>query len=423
MFIPFAWDMETFTYQASPAEILNPERGFRSFVDLLSKKNLSGYRDSGNTLVYASIRLDDYRASDLPEDLLAKMDAAFRLARAAGVKVVLRFAYNAGPYPNSEPDASKEWVLRHIEQLAPILRKNADGIAWMQAGFIGAWGEWHTSTNGLDNPADKREIYNALITALPADRVVQLRTPKDLRALYPNPLTEEQAFTGSAQARTGHHNDCFLAGEDDWGTYPNPLTRSSDKAYLSEMGRFTPVGGETCNPNPPRSDCATALKEMELLHYTELNQNYHPEVIAGWKKGGCFEEMRRRLGYRITLQSASFRTELPSGSVLPLSIRLENSGFAAPVNPRTLYAVLDGPARYVYPLTADPRRWEPGQHEFSDQIRLPVDAPQGTYRLALWLPDPYPTLRDDPRYAIRFANENTWVEETGLNILGQVIVR
>ena len=36
-------------------------------------------------------------------------------------------------------------------------------IVWMEAGFIGAWGEWHTSTRGLDkDPGAKHEILEAL---------------------------------------------------------------------------------------------------------------------------------------------------------------------------------------------------------------------------------------------------------------------
>lgn len=411
------------SYTPSDEDILNPERGFRSWAELLEDEDFHTYRDlKGNTLIHAYVRLDKYRSCDIPTDLLTDLNAAFGRVREAGIKVVLRFSYNDGPYPDSEPDASKDWVLRHITQVEPVLRENADVIAWLEAGFIGAWGEWHTSTNGLDNPIDRREIYNALIDALPASRMVMLRYPQDIRTLYPNPLTQEQAFTGSPQARTAHHNDCFLASDDDWGTYPDPETIADDKAYLSQIGRFTPIGGETCNPNPPRSSCATALQEMEMLHFTEINEDYHEQVIAGWKMGGCYDDIRIRLGYRLTMLSASFERNLSQGGRLRLTGSLENSGFAAPVNPRPFFAVLDGPARYELPLTADPRRWEAGPIELDEQVNLPDDIIPGTYRLSLWLPDDSASLRSDPRYAIHFANENMWDETGGVNILGEVIV-
>jgi hypothetical protein len=38
------------------------------------------------------------------------------------------------------------------------------------------------------------------------------------------------------------------------------------------------------------------------------------------------------------------------------------------------------------------------------------------------LPDPAETLRADPRYAIRFANEGIWDAAHGWNVLGKVRV-
>jgi hypothetical protein len=411
--------LTTYQYRSNEADILNPERGFRSSINLLNSVDYSQYRNTQKqTLVFSYIRLDDYRASDLPADFLASVDAGFARLRKAGIKVVLRVAYNAG----FDPDASKDWMLRHIAQLGPTFQKNADVIAWMQAGFIGAWGEWHTSTNGLNNPTDERDILNALLNTLPKDRIVQVRSIKDLEAIYPNPLTTTQAFTDSLQARTGHHNDCFLASDTDLGTYGSK-TLATDKSYLSQIAQFTPIGGETCIVNPPRSECASALQEMALLHYTELNETYNADVIAGWKQGGCYEEIRRRLGYRLTLLSAAFETNLVPGRSLHLDVSLQNKGFAAPVNARAIYAVLDGPARYVFPLTADPRRWQPGNASFSAQIPLPKNLAAGTYHLALWLPDASPALRNDPHYAIHFANENMWEDTTGFNILGSVTIQ
>lgn len=106
------------TFAPSDALILNPERGFYATASLVDAPDLSGLRASGVTLVHSYVRLDDYRTSDLPESLLAQVAAGFEQARLAGVKVVLRFAYNFGPYPDSEPDAPQSWVLTHIEQLA-----------------------------------------------------------------------------------------------------------------------------------------------------------------------------------------------------------------------------------------------------------------------------------------------------------------
>lgn len=95
----------TFTY--SEASILNPERGFFTPYELPSPAGFSSLRITGNTLAHINFRLDEYRESDLPKELLDGFQTNFDDMREAGIKSIIRFAYNAGPYPDSEPDASK----------------------------------------------------------------------------------------------------------------------------------------------------------------------------------------------------------------------------------------------------------------------------------------------------------------------------
>lgn len=407
------------TYAATDAPILNPERGFFTPYQLPGKAGFSPVRLTGNTLVHLNIRLDEYRASDIPQTALDGLDVNFNDIRDAGVKAIFRVSYNQGPYPDSEPDASKAWVLRHIEQLAPLFQKHSDVIAWAEAGFVGAWGEWHTSTNGLDNIADKRDILNALLAAIP-NRYLQVRYPANIIELYPNPQD-------ALKARVAHHNDCFLSSATDVGTYErdgeNTITR--DQAYLAELTRFTPMSGESCAPNPPRSECKSAIHEMELLHFSAINEAYHKGILRTWETGGCMEEVVNRLGYRLSLTSADFNEQARPDGLLNLTVTLKNSGFAALMNPRPLFVVLakqDASLPYVTKIELDPRAWQPGDSSFTAQVRLPSDLAEGQYKLALWLPDEAASLQNNPFYAVRFANENTWDEATGYNMLGQVTV-
>jgi hypothetical protein len=425
MFFSFAQEPTTVSYTPTDVNIPNPERGFRFNAEISPESNFATYYEAlGVTLVHSYVRLDDYRETDLPQEFLNDLETGFANMRGSGIKTVLRFSYNFGPYPDSEPDASKEQILRHIEQLTPILQTNADVIAWMQAGFIGAWGEWHTSTNGLDNLKDKQDILFALLEALPKDRMIQVRYPSDIIEMFPEVLTTEQAFDQTIQARVGFHNDCFVSSDTDVGTYEKSgqLTIERDQAYLSELTRFTPVGGETCAPNPPRSDCDMALREMGLLHFTELNQSFHQQVIRGWKRQGCLEDIQNRLGYRLVLKSADIDMKASPGGILNVRVVLENIGFASLINPRDLVIVLYGPEHHQMQLPLDPRLWEPGEHTFSVSLQLPSNLLEGDYSLALWLPDAYESLRDNPRYAVRFANEGVWDKEKGYNLLAYITV-
>lgn len=412
-------DSVSHAYIYSDASLLNPERGFFTPYELPSPAGFSSVRITGNTLVHLNIRLDDWRESDLPEEMLNGLQTNFDDIREAGVKVIIRFAYNQGPYPDSEPDASKSQILKHIQQLTPLLQKNSDVIAWVEAGFIGAWGEWHTSTNGLDNITDKRDILNAILEAIP-NRFVQVRYPANIIEMYPNP-------EDAANAHVAHHNDCFLSSETDVGTYERngENTIERDQKYLAELTLFTPMSGETCAPFPPRSECTNAIHEMELLHFSAINEAYHKGILRSWEEGGCLQEITDRMGYRLSLTSADFNEGVRPGGLLNLTVNLQNTGFASIINERPVYVVLvgrDGIPPYVTKLELDPRTWRPGESTFTASIRLPSDIEEGEYNIALWLPDEAESLQANPLYAVQFANENIWDESTGYNILGKVTV-
>lgn len=56
------------------------------------------------------------------------------------------------------------------------------------------------------------------------------------------------------------------------------------------------MGGETCNFNPPRSNCSTAVSELRYFHYTYLNKGFHAAVLDSWRDGGCMHEIEHQLG-------------------------------------------------------------------------------------------------------------------------------
>ncbi len=284
----------TRSYRASSAAFLNPERGFHTDADLLNEADLSWVRAEGYSLVRAYIRLDAFRNRPLPAAFLEELRSSLARLRPAGIKLIPRFSYN---FPESDyeeaPDAPLPVALGHIAQLRPLLREYADVIAVFPAGFVGAWGEWHSSGNGLDTPEAKRQILAALLAALPESRSVQLRYPGDLAALYPEPLPAAEAYTGTDRARTGHHNDCFLANATDAGTYYPEAKGDAYRRYVEALARYAPVGGETCNvtPEDARADCPTALAEMRRFRWSYQNAEFYEPFVDRWRQEGCFDEI------------------------------------------------------------------------------------------------------------------------------------
>ncbi len=438
-------ERQTIAYTSTDENFPNPERGFYHQDTPMwlgeerfpqEAEDLQAMRDEGITLVRWYFLIDEFRDRPLDDEVLAYIDSQLDAAREAGLKAIPRFAYNfpmGGEYPYQEPDAPLERVLEHIEQLTPILRENSDVIAFMEAGFVGAWGEWHSSTHhlvdeetGLNDAS--RAIIDALMTALPTDRMIAMRYAPYKQQLYgEEPLDKTIAHSGEPHARMGAHNDCFLASETDWGSYPEDAAeRQALRQFLHLDNRFVVQGGETCNADAeaqPYIGCENALADLALLRFSTLNIDYHEEVLEGWRDGGCFEEIERRLGYRFRLFDATLPTEAQPGAPFVIDFNVVNEGFGNPYNMRTPEILLraeDGTVTALPVPNGDARYWltDAISFQLGLEVTLPVDLPAGEYEVLLNLPDPAPLLHDRPEYAIQLANAEVWEPETGYNRLG-----
>lgn len=471
----------TNTYTVSTEEFANPERGFYVQADSyasapstvttsLASYRINGKNSPGNTynakisLLLRVFYLDTFVNAPITTNFLNAMQADFNSIRAQGCKAIVRFAYNQDQTsPFAEP--SKARILAHIEQLQPVLKQNADVIAVLQQGFIGAWGEGYYTdifyTAGqatAQNWTSRTEVLNALLVALPAERMIQVRVPQHKQKYVYGvtaptsaaPLSALEAFSGSNAARIGFHNDCYLADETDFGTFSDydvgGGTSLQDIAnlrnYLAQDTRYTPMGGETCAINPPTDDCASAGggadTDMAVSHYSFLNQGYNADVNDDWAAQGCIENIKRRLGYRLHLVSSRARTEAQPGQTIPLTLEFTNAGFAALYNPRGIELVLRHSVsgqKYFAELSrdTDARRWLPGSnHVLNAPLALPTNLPAGNYDLLLNLPDPAPTLYAMIPYTVRLANSNAlssggamlgdvWETNTGYHRLRQTL--
>jgi hypothetical protein len=426
-------------FQPNNSDIANPERGSLNQRGIWPDQSgsISFSRGPYESLVWVYFRIDNYRNKAFDTAALNRINATFNAVRDANLKIIFTFTYNW-----DGPDAPLNIVLGHISQITPILQQHSDVISTIHAGFVGKWGEWHGSSNNLTAPENQIQIINALLNALPQDRTIQLRYPRDKEVHFGGPMTGAQAFSGTDQARVGHHNLCVLADGTDGGTYrSNNSTYCNSfpgsavecwKDFISQEGQFTPVGGETCdlssNNNLQYVTCPNALYNFELMRYSYLNSDFYTPALNKLESGGCLAEIRRRLGYRLVLEKLNVSSQVNPGGLMNFQLQLRNEGYASAYNPRPIYLVLDeksGSRKEIIqltsqnnPKTTDPRWWQSGQTTtINEQVRLPSNLPSGTYNLYFWLPDPYQSLRDRPEYAIRFANNNVWQPTTGYNLL------
>lgn len=375
----------------------------------------------------------------LPSSFLQQLAQDLKSAKVAGVKLVLRFAYRPDENRSGGPvycDPPKERILAHLAQLGPVLRDHRGVIAYLEAGLIGPWGEWHSASpeealmdplpgysegyqprcgslnydRKLPNP-DTLEIVQALLNEIPG-KLVAVRYPMAKaklleleaggpRGTYPapgffTPLAPEEAHGSTLKARLGAHHDCILSSPNDYGTfYYDPGPRQDlERAYWKEDNLFTVMGGESCTSTPyvpPGEDpAAYVYRYFRDYRVSVLNLVYHPDFLNWLGRtpyGGStlLEVLKARLGYRLHLR----RAEISRGLLGPhqrftLSLYMANEGFGSLYNPKALALVFvregDGAEvrRVLEPAFFGPPAGKEAHYDFSVQAPgEPVPTPCG----------------------------------------------
>jgi len=458
----------------------NPERGFRFEIgvgripeDMVQVKHIRDhwpfhrYEADGVTVAQAYCYLTSFCDSEIPQKKLDALQADFDRARREGYKFLFRFAYEYSCEGKVGP--TLERTLAHIRQLKDIVRKNADVIYVLQTGWVGLWGEFHTSFHKLDQDPDAvRQIVEAALDLLPDDRVTMMRCMRYKTAVLKSMGIEREVTAGTAhtsapEARIGFFNDGTLANFWDGGTFwDNPYARPENPEFdrVVRESPFVPVDGELfwtgqyCLKED--ADGIRAAMRFFQHHYTtfslvhgfsELDQSTDRFSIDAWKvtpftaelmheyglpydpayfDGSfrtAFEYIRDHLGYRIALKSARFTSEITAGEMFCAALTLENYGFAAPVNPRKPVFVFTKADGTVIERIAenDMRDWRTG----GIQLDFATDLPAGEYELAIAFPDARESIADRTDYAIRLATEIPVREANGrlLHIIGNASVK
>ncbi|PXV63561.1 uncharacterized protein DUF4874 [Dysgonomonas alginatilytica] len=427
-------------YIESGNVIMNPERGFYTYREFVSGKAtpltaeaVKGIYNEGYSLIYTVYYMPDFTDKLISNDYLQVIKANMEALRAGGCKSVLRFAYSYDQ-KHTPSDAPWDWTKQHIAQLKPILQEYVDVIYVLQAGLVGTWGEWYYTDNYIFEPKTeedfipRKNVIDALLDALPQERMIGIRTPgakiKSYNLTVADTVTVSTAFNGSKMSRLGGHNDCFLADNDDRGTY-NGANREYKRFWQNET-RYLAMGGETCQPSS-YSECYNALEEFERYHWSYINMDYHASVINDWLVNGCINEIKKRLGYRLVLLSGKYTNEAGAGDAFEINLKLKNMGWASPVNPRNVEVIFisktDNKERYKVAVDTDPRLWYPKEiQELNIKLGIPSNIKQGEYDIYLNLPDPKSTLSENKEFSIQLANTDMWDSSTGYNKLHTVKV-
>ena len=398
-------------FSSTGTDFPNPDRGFfgwsgNDFLNGFDAGSAQVAYNAGQRLVLAKVQLDAYRGTDITESMLVALDGRFGELRSLGLKATLLFNYDFSAGGN---DASAAQIKRHLEQLKPVLAANADVIPYMRAGFVGAWGEWHSSKSGnscgynsgtttcATADINRAIVRDALLANVPATTQIGFRMPADLIKWYPS---------ATQQSRAGMHNDCFLSGPSDTGTY----TSTAQRSYVQALTAKTAFGGETCTgEQPARNSCSDILAEGPAYHLAWFNSSDWAGYITAWRNGGCLAKVSSSMGYRLQLDGVSHDTSVARGGSVVVNVDLRNVGWARMFTARKLVVTLrnrstgatisgsGGDLSALTPQATSSSRVAVG-------VAIPADALAGDYDVYLSAPDIFPTTAGNTRYAVRFAN-------------------
>ena len=443
-------------YLSLAEDMANPERGLIEWAgDLLENgrrewlDQLVATADSNFSMVRWSTNLGLHGyldSSTIPDKALHRLSDNLMHVRRYGLKAVVRFMYS---FPIGSQDYRNpahpplERMLSHIKQLGLVLQAHRGLIAFADAGFIGPWGEWH-STNLLDTPGPRTRIKDQLLAWFPG--TVLFRLPRHVREWYGDSILSEDG--GSEEGRRiGLHNDSILSLQihngNTWRTAnfhgSNTLANEADdRLYARRLSRYRPYGGEVAPDDPApyilkMSDPAEhATQDLRLHHFQFLNTGRglnDLRTIFDARDPLFFSTWIRQLGYRFVLIEASCDKTIEPHQPFRLNLTLRNEGASRimhrrPLQIRFLPVSPEGNAKgapYDLVLTAvQPWNWAPSlaRDHFIIESTLISPAsllalPSGDYKLGLRIPDPDPKLAGDSRYNVRLANRSNASGATG----------
>jgi len=423
-------------YDSSMGDFLNPERGWYRSIETeeATLEDLVDYRRGGVTLVAFETYLGAYLSRDIDNQKLNEIDRAFTYARRAGLSVIYRAAYSFEEVYNCDPKDIRI-VLKHISQLKDIFYKNEDILFNVQAGFLGPWGEWHSSNFSEGGkwtsvkPEIQRQVANALLDAVPPGVTVAVRRPEYIRNIAGKaPLLAGEAFSGSKLSRMSFHNDALMSEETDMDTYIDPDYQPREKEFewINNHTRWTPFVGET-NKVSRYNDANNAIQFLDLMNAHSLNIEYHPNVLKKWRNAryngmSAFEYIGMKLGYRFELNNIDYSERAEAGGIMTVNLKLTNTGFGHLLKEKKFELVLIQDSTIIRAgIDEDARFWnknEPINRSYS--FLLPSDI-SGDWDIYLGLSSTYTSLAKNPAYSVRFANsDNEWDSELGLNKVGKI---
>ena len=420
------------SFKESIEHINNPDQGFyRPLIVYITPDSF--YHQPNNPEQIYHLRCDmsefsgavnsDKKDKKLTDFALKSIDGYLSEIKSENKNAVIRFTYDPDYSGHLDKEASMEMIEQHIKQLGPIMNKYKDTLTAIEAGFLGPWGEMHTSK--LATNENKALVFKYWLQNTD-DIPILSRYPQAIFTYFGKTLDEMENFTikpSNEGYRIGLFNDCFLSDEEDVGTYRIDRTREIN--WLSTINDHLPFGGETCAVHL-NSDLDICLEEMFLLKLSYLNIEYHKGVIEKWKNlyyddslgseilyygMSGFDYIERHLGYRLMIKSIDLTYE--KYGKYEIKVRMRNVGFGSLLKTKKvdiIYADMDD---------KEISRYNVGEYKGENSIEFNGnfldEETSSEYKVYLSV---YGSIEDNKiYYPIQFANENIYNKNLKAHLL------
>lgn len=395
--------------------ITNPDRGWAVWAgsDILNSFSTPSGNSLNSRLASCLVNLSAFRAAPIDQTTLNLLETRLNSIRSAGYKCVMWFFYE---FSGSANDATATQIVAHLAQLKPIFRDHADIIPFFKAGFIGSYGEWWSSNNNNScnsgdfgggttcetARANRLLVRNALLDAVHPETEVVFRYPADVWWWNNTALSANQAFSGSRQARSGHHNDCMLSSNNDTGTWginhaggSSSLGAEGERNYTQQVTQYIPFGGELSSScaTPHLTTCSEALTYFARFNLVWLKDASNITAWRnGWSSGGCTNEIYNRMGYRLQLSSISHQSAAARGQTVTFTVAMRNVGWGRVQGSRRLEIVLTNGSNTISCQSAAQLRQLPQDATVDSSIAvpsclIPSNAATGTWNVHIRFPD------------------------------------
>ena len=424
---------QTLDYSESLATIDNPDQGF--YRPIFVKVTESGvtYAMNGNVRLN-HLRIDISAFSKavngeadkpLTKAALDGLDSLFKFLKEKDKNAVVRFAYDPSYGGSKDKEPALQMILKHIEQVCPVLGKYQSTITAIEAGLIGPWGEMHSSA--IANAENINPIIGKFLSKT-KNIPILVRTPKmiyNYLGITLNDIDDYVIKSSAAAYRLGLFNDGYLGSGNDLGTYTD---RQREIEFLSGQTNHLPYGGEVVIPSSGLHDINVCLPEMFKMHLSYLNIEWHYDVINKWKNSlyteACgsdgiyygqtaFNYIQNHMGYRFVLEK-SVLSYADNPYRLKASLTLKNVGFGN-LNKKKRARLIFTDAEGNVVLTKSVKDFTGGE---SFECSANISLKSGKYEVYLQLYGD--EFEGAPRYCLQFANDGLWNDNLKANKIGSM---